>query len=61
MISFFLYSNFVFSKRFFESEEEAGIFSLNDFLFFFILGPINLVLSVYFFMTELNQLRFKGL
>lgn len=51
MIAFFLYSNFVFVQRFFETDQEAESLSTYDY-FFYILAPLNLALSIYFFVSE---------
>lgn len=60
MIAFFLYSNFIFVQRFFENEQEADIISSYDYLFY-VLAPLNLALSLYFFVSELRQIISTGL
>lgn len=60
MIAFFLYSNFIFVERFFENEQEAEILSSYDYLFY-ILAPLNLALSLYFFVSTLRQIISTGI
>ena len=60
MVLYFSYSNFIFVDRYHETPQEQQIIQSFD-IAFYIVGPLMIIDSIYFLITEIKQLLSSGL